>query len=1062
TLGNIEVGTDVDWFKFTAIAGTEYEFKTQLDSLKDSQLRLYGTDGVTLLQFNNDGGDGLGSKIFWTAPSNGVYYLEVRPDSTGTGTYHLIASKAKILTLTIAPTSISENGGTAQVTVTRSPSNFGTLVVNLNSSDTSEATVPLHVLIHEGVYSTVFTLTAVDDALRDGTQTVKITASANGYYVLDMVTLLVLDDDSSSSDHGNNAASSTTISVPSSTPGNIGMITDVDWFNFTATAGTEYTFETLLDSLQDSELRLYATDGVTQLAFNDNSGAGLGSKIIWTAPSDGVYYLEVRPHGNRTGTYHLTTSRTNTLNTLSLSIDPASIDENGGTATGTVYRNGNTVGNLTVTLQSNDLTEATVPSTVTIPNGFTSAVFTLTAVDDTLLDGTQSVTITANADGYLSDADTIQVLDDDFIDHGDNAALSTAIQVPSSTPGNIRMATDVDWFNFAATAGTEYEFETVLDNLEDSELRLYDTDGVTELAFDDNNGDGLGSKIVWTAPSDGVYYLAVSPDSNGTGTYRLIASRTDTLNALSVTIDQASISENGGTATGTVYRNTGTLGHLSVNLQSNDTTEATVYLGVIIPDGSDSVVFTLTAVDDALIDGTQTVTITASAAGYVSGTDTIQVLDDEVDDHGNTPVSSTAIVVPSSTQGNIEVGTDVDWFKFAAVAGAEYTFETVLDSLQDSELRLYGTGGVTPLVFNDDGGAGLGSKIVWTAPSDGVYYLEVRPDGDVIGSYYLVTSRTDTQDTLSLIIDPASISENGGIATGTVYRNGSTIGNLTVTLQSNDTSEATVPSTVTIPNGFAFAVFTLTAVDDALMDGTQTVTITASAAGYVSDTDTIQVLDDDADDHGNDAASSTAIAVPSSTQGNIEVGTDVDWFKFAAAAGAEYTFETVLDSLQDSELRLYGTDGVTELAFDDNSGAGLGSKIVWTAPSDGVYYLEVRPDGDVTGTYRLITSRTDTLNALSVTIDQVSMSENGGTATGTIVRNGSTTGHLTVNLQSSDTTEATVFLGVIIPDGAASAVFTLNAVDDALVDGTQTVTITASAAGYLSGTDTIQVLDDDS
>ena len=86
---------------------------------------------------------------------------------------------------------------------------------------------------------------------------------------------------------------------------------------------------------------------------------------------------------------------------------------------------------------------------------------------------------------------------------------------------------------------------------------------------------------------------------------------------LTVTIDRESFSENGGTATGTVTRNTGTSGALLVNLSSNDTSEATVPVSVTIPDGSDSVTFPITGIDDLVADGLQTVTITATAAsGY--------------------------------------------------------------------------------------------------------------------------------------------------------------------------------------------------------------------------------------------------------------------------------------------------------------------------------------------------------------------------------------------------------------------------------------------------------------
>jgi len=47
------------------------------------------------------------------------------------------------------------------------------------------------------------------------------------------------------------------------------------------------------------------------------------------------------------------------------------------------------------------------------------------------------------------------------------------------------------------------------------------------------------------------------------------------------------------------------------------------------------------------------------------------------------------------------------------------------------------------------------------------------------------------------------------------------------------------------------------------------------------------------DDHGNDAAHATPVAVNSTTSGNIEVAGDQDWFSFQATAGKQYVLETV-------------------------------------------------------------------------------------------------------------------------------------------------------------------------
>ena len=98
---------------------------------------------------------------------------------------------------------------------------------------------------------------------------------------------------------------------------------------------------------------------------------------------------------------------------------------------------------------------------------------------------------------------------------------------------------------------------------------------------------------------------------------------------------------------------------------------------------------------------------------------------------------------------------------------------------------------------------------------------------------------------LIVTIAAASISENGGSTTGMVSRTGETTDPLTVTLTSSDLSEATVTGTVTILAGQASASFAIDGVNDAIVDGTQTVTITASATGFVDATDSLIVIDDD-------------------------------------------------------------------------------------------------------------------------------------------------------------------------------------------------------------------------
>ncbi len=112
------------------------------------------------------------------------------------------------------------------------------------------------------------------------------------------------------------------------------------------------------------------------------------------------------------------------------------------------------------------------------------------------------------------------------------------------------------------------------------------------------------------------------------------------------------------------------------------------------------------------------------------------------------------------------------------------------------------------------------------------------------------------------------------------------------------------------------------------------------------------------DDHGGNAAVATSVGgVASSTSGRIGENGDADWFSFTATAGKTYVFTVALGTLADSSLYLYGTNGTTQLAMNDDYGTSCASRITWTATADGVYYLKVVGYGTETGTYTLGVSR---------------------------------------------------------------------------------------------------------
>ena len=123
--------------------------------------------------------------------------------------------------------------------------------------------------------------------------------------------------------------------------------------------------------------------------------------------------------------------------TLNISIADASFFENAGpgATTATVTRS-DSAGDLTLVLSSSDTSEATVSAFVFIPNGKTSVTFPIAAVDDTLLDGTQVVTIIASASGYSNGSNTVNVLDNESI-RLPPVAVDDRVTVVTNAPSTI-------------------------------------------------------------------------------------------------------------------------------------------------------------------------------------------------------------------------------------------------------------------------------------------------------------------------------------------------------------------------------------------------------------------------------------------------------------------------------------------------------------------------------------------------------------------------------------------------------------------------------------------------
>ncbi|MBI4296986.1 MAG: PPC domain-containing protein, partial [Chloroflexi bacterium] len=319
-------------------------------------------------------------------------------------------------------------------------------------------------------------------------------------------------------------------------------------------------------------------------------------------------------------------------------------------------------------------------------------------------------------------------------DHGNLSSTATPLAIGQATNGSIQAVGDVDYFSFQGQSGVTYIIDTTLNGLADSYIILYGTDGVSSIAHDDDSGPGLASRLVFEPQASGGYFVEVRPFNS---------------------------SQLGGYA------------------------------------------------------------ITVAA---LTG------------DDGNAAATATSLALGQDRIAEIKPAGDVDFFSFSAQAGKAYGIQTALISLADSLLFLYDLNGVTLLASDDDGGPRLASSLAFTAPQAGTYFVEVR-------------------------------------------------------------------------------------------------TFAAEQTGVYS----LRVVEYQ-DDHANGFAGATPLTAQVRAAGVIEVNADLDYFRFVATAGSYYMLNTDTGTLEDTVLFLYDRDGTTLLAFDDDSGTGYASRIIFK-PDVSVTYI---------------------------------------------------------------------------------------------------------------------------
>jgi hypothetical protein len=98
---------------------------------------------------------------------------------------------------------------------------------------------------------------------------------------------------------------------------------------------------------------------------------------------------------------------------------------------------------------------------------------------------------------------------------------------------------------------------------------------------------------------------------------------------------------------------------------------------------------------------------------------------------------------------------------------------------------------------------------------------------------------------------------------------------------------------------------------------------------------------------------------------------------------------------------------------------------------------------------------------LDVSVVASEIPELGGSSLATVTRSGDVGDDLLVTLGSSDVSQLDMPATITIPAGQSHVTFTVHAVDDNVYVGSRELTINASAVGFLAGSDTVRVTDDE-
>ena len=784
------------------------------------------------------------------------------------------ATLGPVLSVAASDPAAAETGADpGMFTLTRSGSLAGALTVQFNlsgtagySSDYSLSPTPtvgsaFQLVMPAGVASMNVVLTPLGDLLAEGPETATLTLFEDSAYVL-----------------GSFAEATVTI-ADSQAPGTPTVsVTATDNLATESGSGTGVFLFTRSGSLASDVTVNYT---VTGTATNGSDYSSLsGAVVIPAGQASAVVAFnavdDVVVEGDESVIVTLLTNAAYNVGTPSsatvtivdndqpgvriFATDDKAVEGSSDTGTFTVARIGNLAANLVVNYAlsgtaSNGIDYVALSGTVTIPAGQVSASFTVTPLNDSFVEGTETVAATILSNPSYNIA---------------NPGGATVLMIDDDSPGITLAATDASASETGPNTGT-FTFTRSGSNAE--ALTLYFS--VSGSAINGSDYLPISSSIVIPAGSANAP-LTVTPiddaikENNETVVITLAPSPTSTYSVTTTTPQTVTISDNdSGGLVGVGFANATSSGpeseflvRLNVSLSAASSVPVTVYyaFGVGTASTPDDFVFPtpqpitfspgevtkrvtfFEAIDDALVEPDETVVITLSnpvdAVLDAFTTHTHTILDN---DSGGT-VSITAVDANASESG-LKTGTFRISRSGPTTNSVTVSFQVTGTASSPSDYVPLGTSAVIPA------GQSYVDLVVTPIddqtpePMETVVVTLTSAPGATIGSPSTATvfiADNDESSALPVVSvvasDPNAWEVGSDTGTFTIGRVGDTTAALAATYAvsgtaTNGSDYASIGTSIMIPAGSAEATITISPIPDAISEGDETVVLTLTVDG---------------------------------------------------------------------------------------------------------------------------------------------------------------------------------------------------------------------------------------